>query len=118
MEVEVPVNSESPPSCTIDLDGSQTVRGIEATYERLSAALAQHQAVDIRCDGIAEFDLSFIQLLLAARRSAHASGKSLRLTGPATGKFRLALDRAGFLAGAAEESSQSTAFWIEGSNAP
>jgi ABC-type transporter Mla MlaB component len=109
------VNSESPPSCTIDLDGSQTVRGIEATYERLSATLAQHQAVEIRCDGVDELDLSFIQLLLAAKRSAHARGKSLRLTSPATGKLRLALDRSGFLA--AEESNQSTVFWLEGSNA-
>jgi ABC-type transporter Mla MlaB component len=111
------VSTENLPPCTIDLDGSQTVRFIQTTYERLSAALAQHQVVDIRCDGIAEFDLSFIQLLLAAKRSAHESGKALRLTSPATGKLRLALDRAGFLTGAAEEPNQSTAFWLEGSNA-
>ncbi len=109
------MSTENAPPCTIDFDGAQTVRCIQATYERLSAAIAQHPAVEIRCDGIVELDLSFIQLLVAAKRSAQKSGKSLRLAGPAAGKLRVALDRAGFLASAAQDSHQSTVFWSEGS---
>ena len=100
----------------VDLDGVQTLRNIQMAYERLNTALVEHQAIEIQCDGIAELDLSLIQLLLAAKRSADKSGKSLRLTSPAAGKLRAALDRAGFLAAGVDQSNHAAEFWLKGSN--
>jgi ABC-type transporter Mla MlaB component len=94
----------------------QTVRTIQATHERLVAAMAAHQAIEIDCNAVAELDLSLIQLVLAAKRSADKADKSLTLAAPASGKLRAALDRAGFLAAAVRGPGE--AFWLKGAKAP
>lgn len=98
-----------------DLDGAQTVRNIQAAHERLLTAMAEHQAIEIHCNAVTELDLSLIQLVLAAKRSADKAGKSLTLAAPATGKLRAALDRAGFLAAAVGESG-GEGFWLKGTS--
>ena len=105
------------PTCRVVFDGVQTVRNIQAAYDRLSAAIAEHQTIEVDCEGIAELDLSLIQLLLAAKRSADKNGKSLRLAAPAAGNLRVAIDRAGFLAAGVGEPDQAQAFWLQTSSA-
>lgn len=105
----------SSPVCRFDLDGAQTVRTIQAAHQRLVAAMAEHQSIEIHCDAVTELDLSLIQLVLAAKRSADKAGKSLTLAVPATGNLHTALDRAGFLAAAVGESG-GEAFWLNGAN--
>lgn len=108
---------DSPQPCRLVFEGVLTVRNIQTAYDRLSAMIAQHQTIEVDCDGVVEFDLSLMQLLLAAKRGADKDGKSLRLTAPVTGKLRTALDRAGFLGARETESGISAAFWLKGLNA-
>jgi len=112
--ITVHINDGS--ACSVDLDGPQIVRNIHAAYDRLSAALAEHQSVEIHFHDITECDLSLIQLILSAKRSAERGGKALRLSSPADGKLRSALERAGFLATPAGESNDHLAFWLNGSS--
>lgn len=100
----------------IIIDGVQTVRNIQSTYDRLSAAIAEHQAIVVDCDAVTELDLSLIQLLLSAKATADSNGKSLALATPAGGKLRTALERAGFLADA-PNGSDPAAFWLKGRQA-
>ena len=86
-----------PDAIRLALDGSLTVRGIAAVRETVLEALAKHAAVEVDCSAADAIDLSLIQLLLAARRSAQAAGKSLSLATPADGKLRRALEQGGFL---------------------
>jgi len=111
------VSSVSPsnsPVWRFNLNGAQTVRNIQVAHERLLAAMAEHQAVEIHCNAVTELDLSLIQLVLAAKRSADKAGKSLTLAASATGKLRAALDRAGFLA--VDEAGDEN-FWLKGTSA-
>lgn len=101
----------------VDLDGSQIVRNIRLTYDRLSAALAGHAAIEVHCQVIAECDLSLIQVLLAAKRSADNNGKFMRLASPADGILRNALDRAGFLAAHGDGTNNDREFWLNGAPA-
>lgn len=112
---EPPVDLGASQVCRIELSGVQTVRSIRAVHFRLTDELARNQAIEIDCNAVTELDLSLIQLLLAAKRSADKVGKSFTLAAPAAGPLRDSLDRAGFLA--AGESS-TAAFWLKGSNAP
>lgn len=95
---------------TFHLEGPQTVRTIEITCDRLREELAHHDAVAIRCGTIAEVDLSFVQLLLAAKRSADRAGKSLTLATPVAEGLRAALDQAGVLAGPRDSADET--LWL------
>jgi anti-anti-sigma regulatory factor len=94
-----------------DLAGAQTGRNIRATHERLSAALAEHQTIEIHCEAITEFDFTLIQLLLSAKASAKRAGRSLVLAAPVAGRLRVALDRAGFLTNESREGESCDMFW-------
>jgi ABC-type transporter Mla MlaB component len=79
------------------LDGALTVRGVASVHADLAAALDQHAMVIVDCSAATEVDLSLIQLLLAARRSAQHADKTLRLVGADNTALRTALARGGFL---------------------
>ena len=93
-------------AATLPLDGSLTVRTIGAVHAALVEALARNDAVQVDCTGAASVDLSLIQLLLAARRSADEAGKHLTLAAPAGGVLLAALERGGFL-----RSAEPDPFW-------
>ncbi|MFD2184582.1 STAS domain-containing protein [Rhodoplanes azumiensis] len=107
-----------PEVAVVDLAGAQTVRTIAAAHERLRAELGRADAVQIRLDDVSEFDLSLVQLVLAARRSARAAGKSLHLAAPVGGALLRALDRAGFLAVDPADPCGGSAFWLQATDHP
>lgn len=112
-------NQEAVPEvATVDLAGAQTVRTIAAAHERLRAELGRADTVRLRLDDVSEFDLSLVQLVLAARRSAQASGKSLHLAAPTGGALRRALDRAGFLTVDPADPCGGSAFWLQATDHP
>ena len=74
-----------------------TVRTIAGIRPVLLQALRDQPAVRLDCSAAESVDLSFIQLLLAARRSAQQSGRSFSLAAPAAGALRAALEQGGFL---------------------
>ena len=92
----------------LDFAGVQTVRQAEETLGKLRDALSQANEILLDCSHLDEVDLSFIQLVLAARRSADRDGKILGLMAPAQGTLLKALDTAGILAGGPHR------FWFEG----
>jgi len=71
----------------------------------LLAALSLHQDIRIDLPADAEADISIVQLLLATRVSARASGKRVALKHEPAGALRDVLERGGFLA------ADETEFW-------
>lgn len=92
----------------LGFSGALTIREAEEVYARLRDALRSSERIEIDCAGVTEADITFIQLILAARLSAAAAAKTLTLTGPAQGVMRDALAVAGLLDG------PHGPFWTEG----
>lgn len=107
----------SHPYCVV-LDGAQTLRNIQEAHDRLNVAFADNSAIEVSCEAITDFDLSLIQLLIAAKRSADSGDKRFTLARPVDGRLRAALERAGFLSAGAHEGSDYAAFWLKGSSVP
>jgi ABC-type transporter Mla MlaB component len=78
------------------LAGAQTVRQAAQTHADISAALAGPGALRLDVAGVSEADLSVIQIILAAHRSAAARDRRLELCAPPAGALRDALQRGGF----------------------
>jgi len=81
----------------IRLDGALTVRGVASVHAGLAATLQQHAMVVVDSVAATEIDLSHIQLLLAARRTAQRADQTLRLTGADNAALRTALLRGSFV---------------------
>jgi ABC-type transporter Mla MlaB component len=100
----------------ISLDGALTVRGVENVHADLAAALQQHAMVIVDCSAATEIDLSLIQLLLAARRTAQRAAKTLLLAGADNAALRTALLRGGFVPAAPDCDpggvGPDTEFWL------
>jgi anti-anti-sigma regulatory factor len=92
----------------VRLSGTQTIREAEGTLQALRDALAAESTVTLDCEAVEEADLSFLQLIIAARKSARNSGKILELASPATGPLLAALDSAGI------RPEGDFRFWFEG----
>jgi anti-anti-sigma regulatory factor len=79
------------------LEGSITIAGMADAHQALLAAMATDGSLTIDIGGVSEADLTFVQLIEAARRSAAKAGRSIALTAPATGPVHEVLRRGGFL---------------------
>ncbi len=86
-----------PDTNPLTLSGRQTIREAAATHAALLSALQVNGDIILACDDITEVDLSFIQMILAARRSATESGRKLTLRQPADGALRQALIAGGLI---------------------
>ncbi len=91
----------------VDLSGELTIRTVTETHAELSAALEAHAAVTARIDAEAAVDLTFVQLIESARRTAASAGRTFALAGPAGGALLETLRRGGFV-----ESAGQRAFWL------
>jgi two-component system chemotaxis sensor kinase CheA len=78
----------------LECAGHLTVRTIESLHARVREALEQQDVVTLDCTGANEIDLSFVQLLLSAYRSA---GTRIALMQPLPEVLSNALRRAGLL---------------------
>jgi ABC-type transporter Mla MlaB component len=96
----------------LKLGGPLTVRLAKQIRARIIEALGQFPSVTIDCSGATEVDLSFIQLILSARKSASASAKTLSLAQPADGALLEALRQAGLVAPADREPVADQTFWL------
>ncbi len=90
----------------VRLSGAIGVRSIGDACQELRTAMAQGGPVDIDLAGLTDLDVTLIQLLESARRSAPPGG--VRLAAPASGLLLETLQRGGFLEGGAAK-----AFWLE-----
>jgi anti-anti-sigma regulatory factor len=89
--------------------GLREVAGLAAA---LTAALAAHPAVTLTAATLTEIDVSVLQVLVAARKSAVKAGKSLRFAAPPAGALRQTLVKAGFLGAGGEPLTPEGDFWV------
>jgi len=101
-----------PEARRVAFDGALTIRHIRAIRDRLMEALSGSQTVRVDCVAATEVDLSFIQLMLSARRSAMAAGKTILLSAGESSVLHDALVRAGMLPVAACEPTPDQTFWL------
>ncbi|MEW5726301.1 MAG: STAS domain-containing protein [Pseudomonadota bacterium] len=90
---------------TIVFEGEQTIRTVAAAADRLKDGLAGGGAVEIDCRAVTEADLTFVQVLLAARKASARRGIGLALAAPADGPLLACLKSGGFL-------SSEAGFWM------
>jgi len=77
----------------------------------LAAHLEQNDTVELDVTAVADADVSFLQLVCAARHQAERDGKGLRLARPASDTVAALLERAGFLTDIAPADQ---IFWFHG----
>jgi ABC-type transporter Mla MlaB component len=108
----VPAQEEphEPASGDLTLVGALTVRNIRQIHDHMRDVLRQHAHMRIDCQAASDIDLSFIQLVLAARRSAEAEGKSVSLAHPASGVLLERLTQSGLVGPDANQAEQ--VFWF------
>lgn len=95
----------------IDLGEEPGIRTVAALRDQLSAALAAHERIDITASAVTSIDVSILQLIASAHRTAMASGKVLRLRTPQEGPLRHALIRAGFISSEGKSLTREGDFW-------
>lgn len=88
-----------------------TIAGIGAAHAELAAALREpgRGPVVVDIGGVTEADLTFIQLLEAARRSAAEADRDLTLAQPAGPAVQEILQRGGFL----DADPSRATFWLQ-----
>lgn len=97
----------------VTLQEKVNLQSIAAVQLQIVEAIEADADVALDISGVADADLSFVQLLEAARQYATHDNKLLRLTQPASADCAALLARAGFLPG----SPETIDFWFQG-NAP
>ena len=97
----------------VALSGDLTLRGVGEAHVAISAALSKHPSVVLALDPAAPVDLTLVQLVYSARRSAAEGGGDVALAAAAGGGLLEVLRRGGFLADQAARS-----FWLHDSEAP
>ncbi|HVI51892.1 MAG TPA: STAS domain-containing protein [Candidatus Sulfotelmatobacter sp.] len=75
----------SAPTVVIGFSGSATIRQADDVAHRLRQALESSDRIEVDCSELDEVDVTFLQLILAAHKSAEADGKVLVLSSPAKG---------------------------------
>ena len=91
----------------IEFVGELTIKTVAIAHQRLADALGASRAVKADVAEDAAVDLTFVQLLQSARRTARETGVEFGLTAPAAGQLRETLERGGFLAAADDQE-----FWL------
>ncbi len=101
------------PAHLIKMPAEAGLRTAQDTAALLREALAGFQAVTVATEAITSADVTTIQLLLAARKQALASGKSLTLAAPPTGALRALLIETGCLDANGRAWTPDGEFWIQ-----
>lgn len=89
---------------SLSLSGALTLARCEEHQADLRAALDKGEGVELVVSAQDEPDLAFVQLLVAAQRSAAARGQTFRFASPPTGPLAEALRSCGFRFAAGETS--------------
>lgn len=98
----------------IGFDTDLTIRNAAAIKAMLVERLQVERSVSLELNQDAAVDLSFVQLVAAARIRQRNVGGELVLAEPAGLKLRDVLQRAGFIDGA---STDDLKFWLHSENA-
>lgn len=96
-------------SAQLALTGRLSLATVSETHARLQGALADQRHLTLDISDVSEVDLSFVQVVESARKSAAQMGGGVSLAQPADGALRTVLANGGFLSRPDDERS---AFWI------
>jgi ABC-type transporter Mla MlaB component len=105
------------PAIRLAFDGALTMRTAETLCTTLREAIGQQVDVSIDCTAAGEVDLTFVQLLVAARASARRSGRTVTLAAQPEGTWLHTLTRAGFRITHEDRPGEARAYWFEGAEA-
>jgi anti-anti-sigma regulatory factor len=97
----------------VEISGETGLRNSRDIAALLTTALANHNNVAVDASKAASIDVTILQLLVAARKSALAAGKSLRLHAPAEGVLRQALTKTGFVSADGRPLTPEGTFWTD-----
>ena len=86
-----------------------TVRAILPVREEMLEFIDSHAAATIELADDVQVDISFIQMVEAARVYAGTAGKPITLAQPASGALLETLRRSGFLEGMSDDDAK---FWL------
>ncbi|BAI74407.1 hypothetical protein AZL_a08760 (plasmid) [Azospirillum sp. B510] len=98
-------------SVVVDCSGPMTLAKVDEARDRIRDSMKSARRIDIDCAEAVETSICFIQLLLAARKSAAGRGVALHVRQPISAALRDALERGGFV-GAAGSPREAEEFWI------
>jgi hypothetical protein len=96
----------------VKADGELTSARLHSLCAELSSAIGSAPSVTVDCVDATGPQLGLIQLILSARKTAAAAGKTLSLAKPATGDFLETLRRAGFVSTEGVPPVSEQAFWF------
>lgn len=80
---------------TLLLTGDLTMHRADEICTKLTEALENNVIVNVNCADATDMDVSFIQLVLAARKSAVAKGGDLQVISPGSSLLSTTLTRSG-----------------------
>ncbi|WJH41745.1 STAS domain-containing protein [Aliirhizobium terrae] len=103
------MNTSGRSEASLSLPANLTVRAITSAREDLLTFMDAHEAATIMLADDVQVDISFIQMIEAARIHAGTAGKSIALSQPANGALLETLRRSGFLEGMSAEDAK---FWL------
>lgn len=103
------MSSPEPSPHRLSLPETLTVRSAGDVKDLILLSLSGHPSTELDIADGATVDLSFVQLVEAARLHADRSGKHLSLAKAADGALLGVLDRGGFLDGMSAPDQQ---FWL------
>ena len=83
---------------TLVLTGDAGIKSATEVAESLKHALETHAAIGVDTQAISAADVTTVQSLLAAHKTARAQGKALTLLAPLGKPLQAVLAQAGFLA--------------------
>jgi MFS superfamily sulfate permease-like transporter len=98
-----------PEYTSLKLDGHLTLRTASANHDVLLRTLENQKSLCIDFDEDVQMDLSFLQLIEAARIYADTAGRTISIAKPASGQLYDLLDRSGFLQSMSQKDAR---FWL------
>lgn len=98
-------------SHTLEITGDAGLRNAQDIATQLRQGLAGHGTLTVATDALTSIDVSILQLLVAARKSALAAGKTLILRAPADGPLHRLLVQAGFVGADGQPKTPEGKFW-------
>ncbi len=104
------------PNGRLVLEGVLTMRTAEDICAKLLETVSEFATISIDCSAATEVDLTFVQLLVAARASAAPSQKTVVLESCPDGALLETLTRGGFVT-TEDRTGDGTSFWFDGAPA-
>ena len=103
------MSSTLPGDASLTLPTTLTIKTITSVQELISDFLNNNPAAILDIDEVAQVDLSFVQLVTAARKQAEDKAGRVLLARPASGDLYDVLKRGGFLD---EMTPDAAHFWL------